>query len=160
MLLYLGSIALGLGTGTGALTGPKALQEGYANSYARHDVIRGKPVLQAIGEELDTREFTFFFDETFCDPSAQWALLWTVYKTKTALPLVAGGPFDGRFFVVEKLDRDILKTTRSGGRVVRLEATLSLLEAPVPDPLGSALSAAVRSASGLGSSATKPTAQK
>lgn len=159
MLLYLGNIALGVGTGSGALTGPKSLSEEYANAYARHDVIRGKPVLQIIGEELDTRAFGFFFDETFCVPETQWSLLLAAYKAKTALPLVVAGMFDGRHFVVDRLSRDVQKTSRSG-RVVRLESTLSLLEAPIPDPLSSALSGAVRNAIGLGSSSTKPQALK
>lgn len=160
MRILLGDIVLGVGTGAGALTGPTALTEQYANSFARHDVLRGKPVLQFIGQDLDTREFSFFFDEGFCDPEAQWRLLLSAYATRVSLPLIAAGPFDGRHFVVESLDRDILKTTRSGGRVVRLESTLSLLEAPIPDLLSAGLSGAVRTASALGSSATKPGARR
>lgn len=159
MLLYLGNIILSVSTGSGALVGPKSLADDYANSYARHDAIRGKPVLQVIGEELDTREFGFFFDETFCDPETQWTLLMAAYKNKTALPLITAGAFDGRHFVVDRLSRDIRKTSRAG-RVVRLESTLSLLEAPISDPLSSALSGAVRDAAGLGSSSTKPQALK
>ncbi|MCJ8142972.1 phage tail protein [Ancylobacter sp. A5.8] len=154
MMLWLGDIALGVGTGNGALTGPTALSEEYANSYARHDVLRGKPVLQYIGQELDTREFTFFFDEGFCNPLTQWALLQSAYLARTSLPLIAAGGFDGRHFVVEKLGREVLKTTRAG-RVVRLESTLSLIEAPIPSLLSSALSSAARTASALGTVATK-----
>lgn len=160
MRIWLGDIEIGVGTGRGALTGPTALTEEYANSYARHDVLRGKPVLQYIGQELDTREFAFFFDEGFCEPETQWALLFAAYDVQTALPLIAGGPFNGRHFVVESLGREILKTTRSGGRVVRLASTMSLLEAPIPDLLSAGLSSAVRTASALGSVASKALARR
>ncbi|MDR6952683.1 hypothetical protein J2X65_002042 [Ancylobacter sp. 3268] len=156
MFAFFGNIILGVTP----LTGPKALNETFGNSYARHDVIRGKPVLQLIGEELDTREISFFFDETFCDPAAQWATLWAAYKIKAAMPLVTGVSFDGRHFVIETLERDVLKTTRSGWRVVRLEATMSLVEAPIPNLLTAALSTAASQAAGLGSSTTKPDAQR
>lgn len=156
MWIWLGDIQLGIGTGSGALTGPTALSEEYANSFARHDVLRGKPVLQYIGQELDTRQFSFFFDEGFCDPAAQWSKLLAAYSARVALPLTAAGPYDGRHFVVDRLGREVLKTTRSGGRVVRLESTLSLLEAPIANPLSAALSRAAAGAAGLGSSSTKP----
>ncbi|HEY9215914.1 MAG TPA: phage tail protein [Ancylobacter sp.] len=156
MFAYLGNIAFGVSP----LTGPTAFDETYGNTFARHDVIRGKPVLQLIGEELDTKNVVFFFDETFCNPGVEWLKLWSAYKTKAALPLVAGVSFDGKHFVVETLERGIQKTSRSGRKIVRLEATMSLIESPVPDLLTAALSAASSIARGLGSASTKPDAQR
>jgi len=114
-----------------ALTGPNALSEFYGNTWARHEVIRGKPVLQEIGRELDTREIGFFFDETFCSPESEWAKLYGSYLAKEALPFVAGNSFDGRRFVIETLEREVTKTSKSG-RAVRIEATMKLIEAPQP----------------------------
>lgn len=116
------------------LTGPNKFSEKFGNSFARHDVIRGKPVVQNIGRELDTREIGFFFDETFCDPGAQWAMLYGAYLMKEALPFIAGYSFDGRRFVIETLTLEVQKTSKSGVPV-RIEATMSLIEAPQPSLL-------------------------
>lgn len=137
------------------LTAPNGLSEKLGNSFARHDVIRGKPVLQDIGRELDTRELTFFFDETFCTPETEWAKLMTCYLAKEALPFVSGNAFDGRRFVIETLERTVQKTSRSG-RAVRIEATMSLLEAPVPSLLDASLGAAAGSAPATGNSTGNP----
>ena len=67
LLSYLGDIILGTFGSNDYLTGPTSDKLKHKNTWARHDVIRGKPVLQEIGQELDERTFGFFFDETFCN---------------------------------------------------------------------------------------------
>ncbi|KAA6404496.1 phage tail protein [Candidatus Tokpelaia sp.] len=132
----LGSITLGVLGGLDYLTGPKSDRERFRNTYARHDVISGKPVLQEIGRELDERNMSFFFDETFCNPVAQWARLWAAYQMKMPLPFVSQAGFAGMRYVVEGLEKDNQKTTRSGV-IVRIEATMTLIEAPLLNPLDS-----------------------
>ncbi len=155
MFAFLGSIAFGLDP----KTGPTALSEKLGNSFARHDVIRGKPVLQDIGRELDTIALSFFFDETFCDPEPEWEKLHACYRLKEALPFVFGGTYDGRTFVIETLEKKVQKTSRSG-RVVRVEAEMSLIEEPVPDLLDALFGAAAGSASASGTGETNPETRK
>ena len=125
--LYLGKIPLGLT----APTGPTGQSITQANTLAQYDVTRGKPVLHQIGEELDTQTLDFFFSEEFCAPLAELAKLERAFKSKTPLPLmVAGGGYSGKRYVVETLDQTVQKTNRLGV-VVRVEASMTLLEAPV-----------------------------
>ena len=145
MYAMFGPVILGINP----LNMPTGLKETFGNSFAKHDVIRGKPVLQDIGRELDLRDFSFFFDETFCNVEAQWAMLYSCYLLKEALPLVLGNSYDGRRFVIETLERDIKKTTHRSGRMVRLEATMKIVEAPVPSLLDMLMGAAVNAAGGL-----------
>jgi len=130
----LGSITLGVFGGRDYLTGPKSDRERFRNSWARHDVISGKPVLQEIGRELDERELGFFFDEVFCSPATQWARLWSAYTNKVPMPFIAQTGFAGLRYVVETLEKETQKTTKSGV-VVRIEARMTLIEVPRASPL-------------------------
>lgn len=130
--LHFGSIPMG----SNSLTGPTGHAVSRKATYAEHAVTRGKPVLQDIGEELDRQSFDFFFSEEFCNPRAELNKLELAFAMKTPLPLmfVAGG-FTGQRYVVEALDIKVKQTNRSGG-IVRVEASISLIEAPVPSLLG------------------------
>ncbi|MCH2165942.1 MAG: phage tail protein [Marinovum sp.] len=124
---FLGSIPMG----SDSLTSPTGQNLTRKNTFAQHDVTRGKPVLQDIGSELDTQDFDFFFSEEFCDPQAELKKLELAFALKTPLPLkITGGAFSVRRFVVQSLRINVRKTNRSG-RIVRVEATLSLIEAPI-----------------------------
>ena len=93
-------------------------------------------MVHEIGEELDYQTFEFFFEETFCDPAAEKARLETALDLKTPLPLMlASGGFDGKRFTVDALTITVQQTDRSG-RVVRIEATMTLREAPITSLLG------------------------
>lgn len=141
-------------------TGPTGQSDRFRNSRARHDVLRGKPVLQDIGQELDERRLEFFFDETFCVPVDEWARLVAAYEAREPQPFITGGTFDGRRYVIEELSRDVLKTTRSGGNVVRLSSSMTLIESPVPDLLSSTLSTIRASAAGIGRAEAKPASRR
>ncbi|MFG1409517.1 phage tail protein [Xanthobacter sp. VTT E-85241] len=153
MYAFFGSIIFGVAP----LTGPTAESLRLRNTYARHDVIRGKPVLQPIGQELDERNISFFFDETFCVPEAEWARLLAAYQARQPAPLVYGASYGGKRFVVETLEQEVQKVSRSG-RVVRLASTMSLIEAPVTNYLSFALNAAAAIAPALGAVTGKPAA--
>ena len=130
--LYFGSIPMGLS----ALTGPIHQSMSRQNTFAQYDVTRGKPVLHEVGEELDTQTFEFFFSEEFCNPRAELNKLELAFAMKTPLPLMfTAGGFTGHRYVVDALDIRIQKTDRSG-RIVRVEATITLLETPVTSLLG------------------------
>lgn len=129
MFLLLGDFALGIDV----LTGPTSGHEGEKATFARISVAEGKPVLQDRGDDLDTKKLKFFFDETFCDPVSEMARLKSVKASRMPMPLVAGdGTYTGARYVVEAIDAEIRKTT-AAGRIVRIEASLTLVEAPVSD---------------------------
>lgn len=151
ILSWLGSVTLGTFGGVDYLTGPTADRERLRNSWARHDVISGKPVLQEIGRELDERALKFFFDEVFCNPVLQWARLRAALKAGTPMPFVTQAGFSGVRYVVESLEKQTQKTTRSG-TVVRIEAAMTLIEAPavnLPDSLMSGMGSALKGAASL-----------
>lgn len=159
LLSYLGDIILGTFGSNDYLTGPTSDKLKHKNTWARHDVIRGKPVLQEIGQELDERTFGFFFDETFCNPTNQWSRLWTAYLAKTPMPFVTQTGFSGVRYVVEGLDKDNLKTTKRGGTVVRMECSMTLIEAPLMNPLDAVINN-IRTGAGFGSVEANPAAKK
>ncbi len=103
----------------------------YANTFASTLQHAARPVLQEIGEELDTRNFSFSFRRSFAIRPPNWRSLKQPLRLKTPLPLVLGnGVFNGKRYVVESLSGQIIKTSRSGAPV-RIEATIGLLEDPV-----------------------------
>lgn len=129
---FLGSIPFG----ANALVGPVGQSIEQQATYAEYAVTRGKPVLHEIGEELDTQTIDFFFSEEFCSPAAEEVKLQAAFALKTPMPLASGnGLYLGKRYVVESLSR-VVRHTGRGGQVVRLEATIGLKEAPVPDLLG------------------------
>ena len=112
------------------MTGPSGSEETLGNTFNEHAVLRGKPVPQDGGEELDRRSFSFFFDESFCDPQIEYFRLRAARSSRSVYPLVMGsGLYLGKHYAVENVDITHLKTTE-GGRLVRLEASIDLLEVP------------------------------
>lgn len=127
MFGFLGDIQFGV---SNIMTGPTASEETLENTINEHPVVRGKPVPQDAGEELDRRSFDFFFDESFCDPQSEYDKLRGVRSSRSVLPLVMGnGTYLGKRYAVQSVDVNHLKTTE-GGRLVRLEAHIELLEVP------------------------------
>ncbi|MFT4098985.1 MAG: phage tail protein [Rhodoblastus sp.] len=129
MYAWLGSIQIGVTP----FTGPTKQSIKEKSTLSRIAVAEGKPVVQDMGDELDTQTLKFFFDETFCDPEAELQKLRDARAAREPLPYVPGsGDYSGARYVVEEISGDIQKTTL-GGRVVRIEVDVQLLEAPVRD---------------------------
>ena len=127
MYAHLGDLKLGI---SNILTGPIASDESLGNTINEYAVLRGKPVPVWAGEELDLRNFAFFFDETFCDPDAEYSKLKKARSDKSAMALVMGnGTYLGKKYWIEGVNITWLKTT-PGGKLVRLEAGISLKEVP------------------------------
>ena len=127
MIAYLGDIKFGVSS---ILTGPVRADETLDNTINEHQVVRGKPVPQRAGEELDRRSFAFFFDETFCNPQAEYTKLLAARSSGSVLPLVMGnGTYLGKKYEIQSINIIHLKT-REGGALVRLEADIYLLEVP------------------------------
>lgn len=148
--LHFGSIPMG----TNTLTGPTGHSISRQNTFAQYDVTRGKPVLHDMGAELDQQTFDFFFSEEFCNPRAELNRLEQAFALKTPLPLLfTVGGFTGQRYVVEGLEITVQKTNRAGG-IVRVEATITLIEAPVASLLGLVRSIARSLAPAIGGSAS------
>ena len=128
MFALLGDIPLGLSP----LTAPTGSGVGRAVDYAEHPVVRGTPVLQDMGDALGARRLDFFFDEAWCEPADELAKLEAAIAARTPMSLVAGNG-GGRplAYVARALDVTHLKTT-AAGQPTRIEATLTLTEAPIP----------------------------
>lgn len=127
MFVFLGDFQLGT---SNIMTGPTGSEEQLDNTIEEHAVVRGKPIPQDAGEELDRRSFSFFFDESFCDPQAEYYRLRAARSSRSAMPLVmANGGYLGKSYAVQSLSITHKKTTE-GGSLVRLEANIDLIEAP------------------------------
>lgn len=127
LFAHLGDLQLGV---SNVMSGPTASDEQLENTLHEHKVVRGKPIPQDGGEELDRRSFSFFFDECFCDPQVEYIKLLAVRSSRSALPLVFGnGAYLGKRYWVKSVAVSRKKTTESG-RLVRLEASIDLIEVP------------------------------
>lgn len=135
---WLGDIPLGADN---VMTGPVADSQTWANHVHEHKVLRGKPVLQSAGQELDKRSLSFMFDESFCNPQATFMRLKAARASGDILPFISGnGGYDGTRYFITSIAPDVQKTT-AGGRIVRLETSIELVE----------VSGAALSLGGLGS---------
>ena len=135
--------------GDAVWTGPTEASETRKATLPEHKVARGKPVVQDMGDERDTKKLEFFFDETFCDAQAELDRLMGAFDDRAALPLVAGdGSFDGVRWLIEAVDVKTLKTTPMG-RPVRLKVQLDMKESPTTSPLAALSALAVSRAAAL-----------
>lgn len=100
-----------------------------AYRYAEHAVIEGKPLLQALGEDLQAVEIQMRLDVAFCVPDQELATLRDYMRQRTPVPLfeVAGDlrSYAGRY-VIEEIAVDVRK--RIDGRILRMDLTLRLRE--------------------------------
>lgn len=146
---YLGDIRIG----DAVWTGPTAATESRKATLVEHKVARGKPPIQDMGDENDTKTLKFLFDETFCDPGAELGKLQGVFAARSPLAYVAGdGSFNGVRWLIEDLGVTTLKTTPYG-RPVRIEVEAKLKECPGLSPLSFFMAAARMAASAIASSA-------
>jgi hypothetical protein len=123
----LGEIQLGH---DGSLNSPVSLSESLTNTVHEHKVLRGKPIPQRAGEELDKLTFGFHFDESFCDPATQYRRLKAQRSSGIPMSLIFGdGTYEGKSYWITALNPTIMKTTPNG-RIVRFEATMNLIEVP------------------------------
>lgn len=125
-----------------------ALDEKYSYSFAEHQVIEGKPLLQFIGDNLDEANISLRFHFTFCDPEAQFNLLKAEAAKHEALPfLFATGKYLGRYIICEINKTTVM--TADNGYPLCIEARLQLKEFVDTDPLASRERGQKRAALGL-----------
>jgi len=150
MFATLGPFTIGLSP----FTGPTKAHETSKATFAKLNVADGKPVLQDKGDELNTKKLSFFFDETFCDPGTELDNLESARAARTPMPYVSGdASYTGAQYLIEGIEVTLKKTTLSGA-ITRVEAELSLIEAPVTDLSGLATAIALANAPALSANAS------
>ncbi len=126
--------------GTNHLTGPISDDEDKSARFARHDLVRGKPVLQDLGNDAGTKRLAFFFDEVFCNPEKELRKIEVAFKARIPMRLMFDLiGFELSVFSIERLSIKRQKTSPSG-RLVRVELQVDLIESELG--LGDVLGAA------------------
>lgn len=96
-------------------------------TFAEHQVIEGKPLLQFIGDNLDEVSVQFRFHVSYCAPEAEFRRLIDAANLHQALPFVFGnGLYKGRFVITEI--SDTVENTASDGTVIAMGARVTLKE--------------------------------
>lgn len=109
------------------LTGTTGLELTDGWHYAEHAVIQGKPLLQALGEELRKLSISFRFHAEFCDPVTEMEALRGLAGSRAAAALVLGtGRMLGRFVIAELAET--ARWTLPDGAVLSLDAKATLKE--------------------------------
>ncbi|MEX2155118.1 MAG: phage tail protein [Gemmatimonadaceae bacterium] len=152
MYTQLGDIAFEV---VGPVTGLE-MKRGY--TYARHEIIEGKPRLEAIGDELDVLTFSLDFLREIADPVTSYADLCAAAAAHVALPLIfANGQVMGHF-VITSID-DAVDLTDGRGSVLKRRTRVELTEWVESKPL-EVTSRARRAAATANSAAAPKVAKK
>lgn len=103
-------------------------------TFAEHQVVEGKPLLQYIGDNLDELTIQFRFHVVYSDPEAEFRRLIDAANLHQALPFVFGnGLYKGRFVITEI--SDTIENTAADGTVIAMGAKASLKEWVAASPL-------------------------
>lgn len=115
------------------------LSETHAASFAKHDVLQGRPRLQAMGNDLTQVNFTAHLHWRLGNPDTAYRALVAACESQTAQAFVTGsGRFVG-WFVIESVEAQT-KLQDSSGRTAAREVKVSLIEFvgdpnnPLPTP--------------------------
>ncbi|MBF0802899.1 MULTISPECIES: phage tail protein [unclassified Neisseria] len=121
------------------LTGFTSLEAEHSATFAKHDVLQGRPRLQAVGNELSTLRFSLKLHWLLGNPDAAYQGLLAAKESQQAQALVYGsGRFAG-WFVIERLtERTLVQDGK--GRTAARELDVELTEFagdpnnPLPTP--------------------------
>lgn len=130
MYLLLGDI------GYGKPISPNALDIKRSTSYAEHQVIEGKPLLQYTGADLDEISLAFLFHADFCVPQRKWDELVELFSNHQAFPLSQGNGLVLGSFVITDLER-VSIASGDDGTPYAIECRVALKEYVDPAPLES-----------------------
>lgn len=114
--------------GTDHMTGPKSQEETKSARFARHDLVRGKPAFQDLGNDAETLRLSFFFDETFCNVETELAIITAAFELRTPMRLMldisaaAIGVYQIQSLTIRR------QQTTSSGRVTRADLDVELIE--------------------------------
>lgn len=117
--------------GVDHLTGPTSHSESQSARLARHTPLRGKSILQDLGNDNGSKQLRFFFDETFCDVQTEKAKIEVAFQARVPMRLFFDlRGFDISVYIIERLRIQHLKTSPRG-RLVRAELEVELTESPL-----------------------------
>lgn len=120
--------------GFGKLASPSGFESKLTISYAEHQVIEGKPLLQYTGDGLQVIPLTFYFHASFCKPQQIWDDLKALATSHKAFPLSQGNGLMLGKFVLTEINRTTTYTA-ADGTLYAFECKLNLQEYVDPQPL-------------------------
>jgi phage protein U/ElaB/YqjD/DUF883 family membrane-anchored ribosome-binding protein len=127
---------------------PTGMDSSQAYNYAEHPVIEGKPLLQYIGDGLETFNIQIRFHVSYCTPGLELKRLRAEAAKHQALPLLfANGTYKGRY-VITGIDVTT-EITADDGSLMSVDVKTTLKEWVDTDPLGSKQAAQQKIAPGL-----------
>lgn len=103
-------------------------------NYAQHELINGKPRLQAVGDNLDSISFGMYLHSEFTNPEADVEALRLAMQNREILPLILGNGRVLGFFVIPNFSQ-INSFTDPLGNLIEVTLSVELLESFSDDPL-------------------------
>lgn len=103
-------------------------------NYAQHELINGKPRLQAVGDNLDSISFGMYLHSEFTDPEADIETLRLAMQNREVLPLILGNGRILGFFVIPNFSQ-VNSFTDPKGNLIEVTLSIELLESFSDDPL-------------------------
>jgi phage protein U len=121
MLATLGDITFEL------LSSPLAYESCYRWTYAEHEVVEARPLLQWISEELQIISLELRFHASFTDPAAQLDTLLAAARAHRAQALVLGNGQHQGYFIITAL-RVAATVTTASGDIISMTVHMELKE--------------------------------
>jgi phage protein U len=109
------------------LGSPYAYEASYRWTYAEHEVVEARPLLQWISEELQIISVDLRFHASFTDPAAQLDSLLATARAHRAQALVLGNGEHQGYFVITAL-RIASTVTTASGDIISLTVHMELKE--------------------------------
>lgn len=103
-------------------------------NYAQHELINGKPRLQAVGDNLDSISFGMYLHSEFTNPELDIETLRLSMQNREVLPLILGNGRVLGFFVIPNFSQ-VNSFTDSNGNLIEVTLSVELLESFTDDPL-------------------------
>jgi len=103
-------------------------------NYAQHELINGKPRLQAVGDNLDSISFGMYLHSEFTNPEADIETLRNAMQNREILPLILGNGRVLGFFVIPNFSQDN-SFTDPAGNLIECTLSVELLESFSDSPL-------------------------
>jgi phage protein U len=116
------------------LKGFSAFSHDRGVNYAQHELINGKPRLQAVGDNLDNISFSMYLHSEFTNPEADIENLRLAMQNREILPLLLGNGRVLGFFVIPNFSQ-VNSFTDPKGNLIEVTLSVELLESFSDDPL-------------------------
>lgn len=114
------------------LKGFSTYKQDYKSKYAEHTLIKGKARLEALGEQLETLNFSMRLHQDFINPETAFNELNTARTENQVLSLVLGNGVYVNDFVILSISKDVVHTADDGS-VIFMNLTVALKEYFNPD---------------------------